>query len=531
VELRQEWTLVGYSIGDLDEVTALNPGAVIQSGDQLVRRATRAAQEATNVFSSSLTESLVDRLNRMGSVDTVVTTTTDVNSGGVAGIGLGAGILGSVVGLGVGVGSESWASTDITGTTHVDTTLNVNRTVQQAANLVSQAIRRSETLTEGSQRAVSGVMNQLAPLVSQTSNAFRWRVYENYAVCTLVDGVHRLEQFAMPMSGSPAFSAFDVLVYRPFFEPALLDRTLAKHFDQLAATQARVPFASIAITYDPLRDVDSRADFQFGASSGSVALPRGDSIRTVRGAITLAPPMQPGESANGRFAVPRTRIEYTTPSVRVFGAELGNKDVIVLDGWPNVSQVEVWFGPESGAPVVALTNPGSSQTFTVTVPSSAGEGTTNALVAHINAHRSYYLGVLAAAAMSLPSLRQDAPELQGIDPDVWRLPIVGFDGDTVLAANPVANIPNDVVAGLLNRDPGAGTLVQVAARGSYGEMLQGLLQLGDATSLPNTLHPLLKQIGPAPWGPFPEAISETGNNGGTSTVPIPSVTPPAVPVQ
>src|SRR5205085_8853551 len=129
--------------------------------------------------------------------------------------------------------------------------------------------------------------------------------------------------------------------------------------------------------------------------------------------------------------------------------------------------------------------------------------TKDPLFRHINRNRSYYFGILAQAAQQIPALRDDAPELANFngDSELWRLPIVGFEGDRVMVLSDVQ--PTDPDAKNLLDDVGAATVVQLAAPGAYGEALKGLLTLlnvDPATLVDEStlIHPALLPTPPVP---------------------------------
>lgn len=77
----------------------------------------------------------------------------------------------------------------------------------------------------------------MSPLLSRVTNLLRWTLYENYAVTSHVEDV--LEIRAVPLvaqvkKDEPVFTDEDIVEYRRYFEPALLDPRLAGHFDTLA---------------------------------------------------------------------------------------------------------------------------------------------------------------------------------------------------------------------------------------------------------------------------------------------------------
>ena len=88
-----------------------------------------------------------------------------------------------------------------------------------------------------------------------------------------------------------------------------------------------------------------------------------------------------------------------------------------------------------------------------------------------------------------------------------------MEGTTALLLDPTASNIN--VKTLLD-DAGAGTLVQILAPGSYGEVLTGILQIV------GSLHPLLTQVGTiSPFGSFPNLPTGGVTPTATGGLPIP----------
>lgn len=163
-----------------------------------------------------------------------------------------------------------------------------------------------------------------------------------------------------------------------------------------------------------------------------------------------------------------------------------------MSGSGTVTRVQAWVDRPLNEPGFIIDNP----TSPFQIPISGGAGAGDALLSHVNHHLHYYFGVLATSAIFVPSLRTDAQQLVGLDPRLWRLPLIGLEGTTALLIDEPTNSVN---ASTLLDDPGAGTLVQILAPGSYGEVLTGLLSIPSAL-----LHPLLQQVGTvSPFGPFP----------------------------
>jgi hypothetical protein len=481
VRLRQEWVLLTYTLGELAQIQALDPGAVVQSVEQLANQISSVAREAVDTARSTLSQTLQDTLSSLGSVDSVVRTVANATAH-AGGSGWGIGIPGLF-----GYGSadvNADAHLDLSVNTNVNTSLLVNRAVQQASTLVNEAIAKVHALAEGTQRTASDVVNHLAPLVSQVANALHWRVYEVYAVCTNVDAVHPIDEIQLFVDPLTPFTAEEVLAYRPFFEPALLDRTLVRLFDSLLQAAELPPLteATVEVTCD--------SDFRLAFFSLSA-----DVTMTLNGVTqTVTVPSGNGVRATLRF-------NFTTPVTRG-GPPLTATFTITPSLLPGtggsgaVTRVQAWIDrPLSGPGFILDTPPSPCQ-----VPLEAGPAGADVLVKHVNRNLHYYYGVLATAAIGVPSLRQDVTALSMLDPRLWRLPLMGMEGTTALLLEPETNT---VDAHTLLDDAGAGTLVQILAPGSYGEMLTGLLQIPL-----DTLHPLLQEVATfSPFGPFPNLIS------------------------
>jgi hypothetical protein len=485
VQLRQEWVLLGYTLGELASVTPLDPGSVLQHADQVVEQVSTAVRETTDRVSSTLTQTLGDLLSSFGSVDTVVNATASTSAGVVGGF---FGIPG-VFGVG---GAYATLDTSATASTDIDTSLLVNRSLHQVSTLVNEAIARAQAVAEGAQRTAANVVNHLAPLVSKVTNALHWRVYENYAVCTHVDGVLAVEEHPISAGDTFRFDATWARAFRAFLEPALLDRSLVANFTGLAvaAETPGLATAHVEITYDATLNPGTAA-VTLGGTSMTFALPPGNG-QVARGTLTFPAPVAPGSRLTGTATF--------TP-----GAPLSTP-FFTIPSTLTVRRFAVWVdNPLTGAPDQADDNPGTSVNLDIATEGLAALNSGDALVQHLNANRAYYLDVLAAAAARFPALRVDASRsggpLAGIPAELWRLPIVGFEGNMVLVARPLAAGETPSHAELLQRDPGSGTLVQLLARGSYGEVLQGVAALTDLT---NNLHPALKAIAPPQFVEFPE---------------------------
>lgn len=507
VRLRQEWVLLTYTLGELAEVKALDPGAVLQSAEQLASQVTTAAREAVSTGRSTLTGTLQDSLSRLGSIDSIVRTVQNTSvSAGASGWYIG---IPGIVGYG-SAGGDVNTNIDLTVSTNVNTSLLVNRIVQQVSTLVNEAISRVYAVTEGAQQTAIDVSNHLAPLVQQVTNALHWRVYEVYAVCTNVDAVYPIDEVQLSFTGGLAdFTAFDVLAYRPFFEPVLLDRTLASAFDDLLRVAQLPPLTQVTVevTYD--------ATFIFSAFGITVSVSGTPTIGVTVTPSTATPApgttTTPGTSGIGRTVL--LQVTFATPGL-ARGSSVTVTPTITAPATPFVTatlrivRAQVWIDQPLGTPGFIIDNPPAS----FTVPIGGGSGPGDVLVSHVNHNKNYYYGVLAAAAIFFPSLRSDVPALSGLDPRLWQLPLLGMEGTTALLVDPTAS---NINVDTLLEDPGAGTLVQILAPGSYGEVLTGILQVV------GQLHPLLTQVGTvSPFGQFPNL--PTGIPGSSPTGGLPN---------
>ncbi|KVZ49453.1 hypothetical protein WL19_15705 [Burkholderia ubonensis] len=504
VRLRQEWVLLTYTLGEFAEVQPLDPGAVVQSAEQLVNQVSSAVREAVDTAKSTLNQNLQDALSNLGSIDAVVHTVADASAHAT-------GWGGGIPGIAGGGGVDAGAKLDLKVDTNVNTTLLVNRAIQEVSTLVNQAIAKAHDVAEGAQRTASDVANHLAPLVSHVANALHWRVYEVYAVCTNVEAVHPIT--VLPLFGPklhlgsgpfpPSVTEFkpdEVLAYRPFFESALLDRTLVSAYDDLlqAAELQPLTAATVRVIYDAtggLFGIAARINMTLNGVTQTTTVLAGS-----------------GQSVTLHFNFPLPGV----PRGGLIQSHLEIQGSSFLPTTQKILRVEIWIEQPLAGPGFVLDNPPTDFDVPIGPASAAG----SALINHINHHLHYYYGVLVAAAIDVPSLRQDVPVLAQLDQRVWRLPLLGMEGTTALLLEPETNAVD--VHTLLD-DAGAGTLVEILAPGAYGEMLTGLLQIPT-----NDLHPLLKVAETiSPFAPFPNLTT-----GGLPPLasPAPGTTIPGVPV-
>lgn len=585
VRLRQEWILLTYTLGELASVTALDPGAVLQSARQAIAETSSIARDVTETARSTATQTLQDALSSLGSVDSVVhaVTNTSTSTGAIAGA-AGFGIPGLFFIGGGGGGAWVDTSVDARVDTSINTSLLVNRAVQQTATLVNQLVSKAQALAQGVQNTATDVANHLAPLVSQVANALHWRVYEVYAVCTNVESVQHIIELPLFAEPLQPFDNDDLVAYRPFFELGLLDRSLLSGFDNLVATAAEPLLrVRLRITYDAP---------QFFPAFVTITLTNNTASATAT--ATLQPVIFGSDTRTTTVT-----FNFTTPLVR--GSALTGAFVIAGPGSGSavLRRFELWFGDEPTTSPGTVFQPPTSP-FTTTIPGDRDLG--NVLLTHVNRNLHYYYGLLATTAIRVPSLRQDLDILAspGIDERFWQLPLLGVEGTHALLLDPGILIdaaseaggtltfvttephglaPNQVIAisgvgvdgyngvwrvattptatsftvtggpsplasssggrvvrhqsaAQLLDDPGAGTLVQMLAPGAYGEILTGLLQLPL-----DQLHPLLKQVGTfSPFGALPAlptaaptAIISGVLPTATPAVPSAPLTTPSVP--
>jgi hypothetical protein len=509
VRLRQEWVLLTYTLGELAEVKALDPGAVLQSAAQVAAQVSTTAREAASVAKSTLTGTLQDSVSRLGSIDSIVRTVQNTSvSAGASGWYIG---IPGIIGYG-SADADVNTNIDLTVSTNVNTSLLVNRIVQQVSTLVNEAISRVFSVAEGTQQTVTDVVNHLAPLVHQVTNALHWRVYEVYAVCTNVDAVYLIDDVPLFTGPLADFTADEVLAYRPFFEPVLLDRTLAGAYDDLfrAAQLPPLTQVSVEITYD--------ASFTFSfagitaAVSGTPLLGVTVTPSTATQAGTAGP--MPGTSGVGRTIL--LQVSFPAPGLArgssvTVTPTITSAPVAFVTPTLRITRVQVWIDQPLGAPGFIVHTPPAGGG--ITVPIAGSSGTATVLINHVNRNKHYYYGVLAAAAIFFPSLRSDVSALSGLDPRLWQLPLLGMEGTTALLLDPTAS---NVNVDTLLEDPGAGTLVQILAPGSYGEVLTGVLQIV------GQLHPLMTQVGSlSPFGAFPNLPTGTAAAVPAAAIPTP----------
>lgn len=514
VRVVQEWNFLGYTLGELAGVEALDPGTMVRDITTVAQQAVEQASRAAEDTSQTATQLLESALSQVSSIDTLLRVATEVDSnvdtglsvsGNVPGAIIGGilgGIAGAVVGSLVG-GSSAGASTGTNVKTTANTasntatSLDVNSRVHTARSIVNQAVRTLTAAVHQAQTSASRELGRVSPLLTRVSNLLHWTMYENYSVCSFVEDVHELE--AVQFTDTPDSTGTDVPVFfsdedivnlQRFFEPVLLDPIVAPHFAILRnAINGRLaggrPVSSfhVTVTYGTTGFIVADLRIRIGGSELTLRLPP-NSTRA-QGTITFAPvlPSQLGPA------------EITLTRLAVFP---GFPGLPGLPGFPpppsitlTIGNIELRTGGSAAAGDLINFNYLASQlqvtesvaidtdSRTIAVPFVAVDTSKDPLFRHINRHHTYYQGVLADAALKVPSLRSDMPQLAAFpyDHDLWRLPLLGFEGDRALILKNVDPANDADVQAMLDEDAGAGTIVQLAAPGSYGEALKGLLTL------------------------------------------------------
>lgn len=568
VRLRQEWMFLGYTLGELAGVEALDPGTIIQDITRTLQRTTERVSEAVDQFSSMAQDLVRSVMNQASSIDSLLHVATRSNTSttatGFGGIGLtgsvGGGLLGGVlgpiggligglfgggggsagIGLGGSIGSSVGTSVfaSATTTSRVNTSLHVNSLLQTARSIVNRTIRTAASTLKDLESTTATQIGRVSPLLSRVTNLFRWMVYENYAVCTHVEDVVEVTTVKITEPATnpiqPLFADDEIAFeYRRFLEPALLEPQLRPHFDIL-----REAIALREAGGTPISAVHMAIDYTAVFFGADLRIVIGDRDMTVR----INPP---GGSVRRWMAISPTlpgvigQVELTLTArppnfPNIFGIDF-------TQFFPNakvtVNDIRFWYGTSPATAPEQTVSFGTTLEVTFAAPSAMQspqmapqpqsiDTTKDPLFRHINRNRSYYFGILAQAAQQIPALRDDAPELANFngDHELWRLPIIGFEGDRVMVLSDVQ--PTDPDAQNLLDDIGAATIVQLAAPGAYGEALKGLLTLlpVDPTKLLDEgglVHPALLPTPPA-------IIPGTGGVGGGG-VGIPGPAGPAGP--
>lgn len=564
VRVLQEWKFLGYTLGELANVDALDPGSLVRetlsSAQQLVESASRAVDQST----SNLSQVLQSALSQLSTVHSLVQVATNVQSEVAAGLkapdaGVGAligGILGGIPGAivggifgglsgGVGANTGTNVSTSATTSTNVGASLDVNSRVQFARSIVNQAIRIVSSALRQTQSVLSREIGRVSPLLTRVSNMLHWTLYENYAVCSFVEDVFEIqtEQFLdlplpVPADIPVYFTDEDIVEYRRYFEPVLLEPLLANQFSVLRdAIALRLaggqPITRIRFAIDYAASfLAADLNIKVGSAEINVHLPATQSrLETV----LFTSPVLPGQLDQLELLL-KAVFAPLPPASPFFPPPPPPT------GSLTISRIEVWFdgataaGPDqkisSGLPAVSNTTPANSvPPITLNAPLRLIDTTKNSLFRHINRNHTYYIGVLAQAALTVSSLRSDAQQLSVFYPynsPIWRLAILGFEGDRALILKNIDPANDPDVSAMLQNDMGAATIIQLAAAGAYGEALKGVLTLLNVD--PNKLVDEATMIHPALLPPPPPVLGLLGGAGGSGTAGPPGPIGPVGPI-
>ena len=512
VRVRQEWTFLGYTLGELQEVESLDPGAVLDETTRSVTRAVQIATRAVDHLVSRATQNVSTHLDQASTIDNLLQVASSVKtkaSAGGWGFHLGPFAMGELSGS-VGV------TTNASVRNRTDTSLEVNSSLHAAKTVVNQAIRTVSNVRRDVSRSVATALNQVSPLLSRVTNLVRWTMYENYMVCTHVEDVLEVADVPIADLGSPTANLFtdeQIVDLRRVFEPGLLERSLRPNFDTLAtAVNARrgaelpIVAAHVTIDYSPGQG-GATLTARIGSDEATIQL-RPGTHRTTQ-TIRLAAPLDDS-------AITSMDLDLVLgPSVTLWGG-------IAIPNSAAVSRIEIAYQTASGFIRRQSVSLGDTlrvdqddrtagASVSLSVPPPAVFTQHDPLVVHINRNRTYYFGLLCQAALFEPSLRDDLPHFGAFDGDheLWRLPIVGFEGNRALVVKDADQTLSEVQE--LLADPGAATLVQIAAPGAYSEALQGLLKLAVDVE---KLHPALL----APLAPVMPPLALVDMTG--KTIPV-----------
>jgi hypothetical protein len=529
VRVRQQWTFVGYTLGEIANVEALDPGSIVDQTVENVQRVVERVSRSLDTVTSQSLDTTQASLSQASSIDALLQVSTSVSAmAGAAGF-----FLPSPIPI-FGGGGAARVSTTATTRSSVNTSLMVNSGLHVAKSLINQAQRTVQSTMRDVQSTVTRAVGQVSPLLSRVTNLLRWTLYENYVVCTHIEDVVEVQSVPVTASlGAGTDVLFDdesIVEYRRVFEPVLLEPRLRPHFETLrrAVAQKRaatMPASVVHVTVD-YAAVFARGTLRLrvnGEPDQFVTLRMGGSRATESVRLSIPVPMPLSGTPNPAIALQmELSVEPDYRQLPSFVTSLG----VLPEGSVSINgvRVRVESSPgntlemtrEFGSDFRATTASGSStvtQNISVRVPPPAVFTQGDPLFVHINQNRHYYFGQLVQAALADPALRDDAPQLSIFngEHDLWRLPIIGFEGHRALVIGDPDTSDPTVKAdlALFNADAGAATVIQLAAPGAYAEALQGLLKLDDALG---KLHPKLLPL-PAPV--LAPVLPVTGLPGGT----------------
>ncbi|MFA5940948.1 MAG: hypothetical protein WC809_16455 [Sinimarinibacterium sp.] len=511
VRIRQEWIFVGLTLGELTRVDALDPASVTGTLDATLTANVQSGIALDAATASRLQASLAGQLSAQAAIDSAldvaVNAKLDANLKAHAGVGLFSGGLGSFSdAISELVGVKAGASLDADLDVHAHTDLSVRSSllasarINAAASLVNQ-VRVQVSATLDAQAKVSArLVAQINPSLARAVNLLRFVLYDVYAVTSRVEDVIEIVEekvFSEPPSQSPPmFPPADIVEYRPFFQPRLLEPQLAGHFGLL-----RRSLADLRAGGEPIRSLQMVVDYSATGDGASLAALVGGRRLTLQlrpgpgsatGQLVFNPPVRPADLSEALLTLTlRTTVHWPFGPMPGGGTTRITRIEIRYDGSGFLDDLGVF---NSGELEVNSTRPSADGRVQLNPRFSDYNPFTDALVLHVNRNRHYYLGVLASAAIRrAPSLRQDAPQLAeiGVDSPLWTLPLLGFVGDrALLLREPDAG---DAAVKELSADEGTSTIVQLASAGLYTEAAQGRLQIAEVIG---RAHPALDMLQP-----------------------------------
>ncbi len=548
VSVRQEWVFLGYSLGEMTNLESLTPGTRWEETERSLEQTLEELQDVfsrTTDVSTGLVEraarqvqNMVSSLSKTGVSNLATDTSSEVDTKTHAET------------TSVGLNLLFFNVNHTNAKTHTNTkaraslrsqlrtsalenasssaSLENNSTLRETQQRVNEAIQRVSNTQRNLQSTKSRVLSQVAPLLSRATNLLNWQIYENYAVATRIEDVVEVARNPVVAlkPGQDLFSAEDIVEYAPLFAPQIKQAMLLPNFLTLATLVEEFRAAS-----SPVRTLQFDVQFsaptcsailriRVGNEETSIRLRRGQS--RAKGHMRLDHPMTAQQLARtpaqitlvagsdydrpapvmhtrmverdyffGKFQVPEQYHVYPEPSYRV-----------------EVNELEVAFTTTKDVPLSARESFGTDFHVThkaqraenrmdMTVPALPSLPTDDPLYLHVNRNASHYLGILMEAALDDPSLRHDSPQLRALSKSpLWNMPLLGFEAGEALILKDITDA--DTLGQSILHDEGAATIVQLAAPGSYGEVLQGVLEL---TDLKGRIPPqLMAQLQTVPEG-------------------------------
>jgi outer membrane lipoprotein SlyB len=401
VRVLQEWKFIGYTLGELANVQPLDPGTLVRETLATVEQVAQQVSRAVDNTSSNLVQQLTSSLCQLSSVHTLVNVATHLDTGVSAGVsapgaapgaiigGILGGPVGAVIGglfgavaggvnAGTGTTTNTTAHTDV----GVDSSLHVNSKTQFASQLVNQTLRLLTSTLRQTQTSVSRELGQVSPLLDRVSNLLHWTLYENYMVCAYPEDIFELseEQFLAPPlmvpSDIPVFFLDEQIVdYRRYFEPALLEPRLANNFNALRdAVAMRLaggrPISQIRFAVDySASGLSADLDIKVGADEMKLRLTP-DKTR-VEG-VLYSSPVMPSQLGAVDFLLSAVPLPPVFTPTGPFGLPLPTFPT----GTVAIARILLWF---DGAALASADQPlGPAQFGTLTVSNVAGAVTLTA---------------------------------------------------------------------------------------------------------------------------------------------------------